>query len=158
MKTTDKYVFFLSGIYSQWFEAEIEINGIVYNTCEQYMMHQKAVTFGDSEMAEKILETNDPAQQKGYGRLIKGFNKSVWDGKNFEIVLKGNIAKFTQHPNLGKKLVATGNRTLAEASPKDAIWGIGMHETNPEVEDESKWGTNLLGKVLMKTRDHLNSI
>ena len=158
MKTTDKYVFFLSGIYSQWFEAEIEIDGIIYNTCEQYMMHQKAVTFGDSEMAEKILETNDPAQQKGYGRLIKGFNKSVWDAKNFDIVLKGNIAKFTQHPILGKKLVATGNRTLAEASPKDAIWGIGMHETNPDVEDESKWGTNLLGKVLMKTRDHLNSI
>jgi ribA/ribD-fused uncharacterized protein len=155
MKTTDKYVFFLSGIYSQWFEAEIEIDGIVYNTCEQYMMHQKAITFGDSVMAEKILETNDPAQQKGYGRLIKGFDKAVWDSKNFDIVLKGNIAKFTQHPNLGKKLIATGNRILAEASPKDAIWGIGMHETNPEVEDESKWGTNLLGKVLMKTREHL---
>jgi ribA/ribD-fused uncharacterized protein len=156
MKTTDKYVFFLSGIYSQWHKAEIEIDGIVYNTCEQYMMHQKAVTFGDAAMAQKILETDDPAEQKGYGRLIKGFDKAVWDKACFDIVLKGNIAKFTQHPNLGKKLVETGTRILAEASPKDAIWGIGMHETNPNIEDESKWGTNLLGKVLMKTRDYLN--
>jgi ribA/ribD-fused uncharacterized protein len=119
-------------------------------------MHQKAITFGDSDMAEKILASNYPAQQKAYGRLIKGFDKALWDEKSFDIVLKGNIAKFTQHPNLGNQLINTGNRTIAEASPKDYIWGIGMHETNPDIEDESKWGANLLGKVLMKTRDHLN--
>ena len=32
------------------------------------------------------------------------------------------------------------------------------HSTNPNVDDESKWGTNLLGKVLMKVREHLNTL
>ena len=59
MKITDKYVFFWNGIYSQWYVAPMKIDGIEYNCCEQYMMHQKALTFGDLEIADEILlETN----------------------------------------------------------------------------------------------------
>ena len=47
MKITDKYVFFYDGIYSQWYNSPMVIDGVEYNCCEQYMMHKKALTFSD---------------------------------------------------------------------------------------------------------------
>ncbi len=34
------------------------------------------------------------------------------------------------------------------------IWGIGMSETDKDVEKEYKWGLNWLGEVLTKVRDY----
>jgi len=34
-------------------------------------------------------------------------------------------AKFTQHEDLGKLLLGTGDAALVEDSPKDAFWGVG---------------------------------
>lgn len=71
MKITNKYVFFWNGIYSQWYQAPIEIDGIKYSCCEQYMMHQKALFFGDTEIAEKVMLASHPNDQKQLGRQIK---------------------------------------------------------------------------------------
>lgn len=43
-----------------------------------------------------------------------------------------------------------------EASPNDAIWGIGLEASDPRAMDERTWkGSNLLGKVLMSVRSRL---
>jgi len=43
-----------------------------------------------------------------------------------------------------------------EASPRDRIWGIGMGQSNPDVENPMKWrGRNLLGFALTEARDEL---
>ena len=55
MKVTKNYVFFWNGIYSQWHKAPMTINGVEYNCCEQFMMHQKALTFNDFHIAGEIL-------------------------------------------------------------------------------------------------------
>jgi ribA/ribD-fused uncharacterized protein len=55
-----------------------------------------------------------------------------------------------------EELKTYGNREIVEASPEDKIWGIGMHETNPDILDKSKWlGTNWLGEAIMRVRDEL---
>jgi ribA/ribD-fused uncharacterized protein len=36
------------------------------------------------------------------------------------------VAKFGAHEDLRRFLLATGERLLVEASPRDRIWGIGM--------------------------------
>ena len=47
----------------------------------------------------------------------------------------------------------TGNLEIVEASPEDTIWGIGMHESHPDINDKSKWkGTNWLGEAIMRVR------
>jgi ribA/ribD-fused uncharacterized protein len=72
------------------------------------------------------------------------------------VVVAGNLAKFGQHADLGRFLLGTGDRILAEASRNDANWGIGMgaddeHATSPEA-----WkGLNLLGFALMEVRQGL---
>jgi len=45
---------------------------------------------------------------------------------------------------------------LAEASPTDTRWGIGMKSTDPGAHNPSNWkGQNLLGMVLMRVREQL---
>jgi len=56
-----------------------------------------------------------------------------------------------------KKLIATAPAKLVEASPVDTIWGVGLHKTDPKINDPQNWkGLNLLGKTLNKVRDDLS--
>jgi ribA/ribD-fused uncharacterized protein len=156
MKQTNKYVLFWSGIYSQWYKAKMEIDGIEYNTCEQYMMHQKALLFKDEDIAEEIMNELDPSKQKFLGRKIKNFDKSIWDKHCLSIVFRGNLAKFSQNPDLKSALLSTGNRLMVEASPKDNIWGIGMHYEDEGVENPANWkGNNLLGQAITLVKNEL---
>ena len=59
---------------------------------------------------------------------------------------------------LKKLLLETGDSVIAEAAPGDRIWGIGLGCSDPHASNPSKWrGTNILGKALMRTRDHFRS-
>ena len=86
MVITDKYIFFWNGIYSQWYESPIFIDGINFNCCEQYMMYRKALLFYDNDTAERIMLTSHPRDQKELGRSVKNFDKNQWDSVNFQIV------------------------------------------------------------------------
>jgi ribA/ribD-fused uncharacterized protein len=133
MKITEKYVFFWDGIYSQWHKAKMTIDGVEYSSCEQYMMHQKAISFNDLSIASQILLTEDPREQKALGRKIKGFDKNIWDSVCLGIVYKGNLAKFSQNEDLRSELLSTEDRIMVEASPLDQIWGIGIAEHHPAI-------------------------
>lgn len=156
MKQTEKYVLFWSGIYSQWYNANMEIGGIKYNTCEQYMMYQKALLFNDVEVANAIMREPNPREQKALGRKIRNFDDQIWKQNCMRIVYEANLAKFTQNPELKAALLSTEYRILVEASPKDFIWGIGMHYDDEGVDNPANWkGTNLLGQVLTLVKHEL---
>lgn len=152
MVINDKYVFFLKEWPSQWKLAKMRVHGIEYNCCEQYMMHQKAMTFGDYDAATKIMAEPTPKGQKELGRQVRNYDDSVWSNVRYGVVLTGNLAKFMQNEDLRIKLLNTGYREFVEANPRDPIWGIGMDENDPNVNDESRWGQNLLGKVLTEVK------
>ena len=156
MVITDKYIFFWNGIYSQWYESPIFIDGINFNCCEQYMMYRKALLFYDNDTAERIMLTSHPRDQKELGRSVKNFDKNQWDSVNFQIVYKANYYKFTQHENLKKELLSTGNKIIVEASPFDKIWGIGLGEKDEKCNDPVEWkGQNLLGWAITLVRQEL---
>jgi ribA/ribD-fused uncharacterized protein len=141
---------------SQWYEAGFELHKVRYATAEHYMMAEKARTFGDADALEQILAARSPEEVKKIGRRVKNFNVEVWAERSIEIVLQGNIAKFSQNRRLGKWLQSTGSSVLVEASPEDAIWGIGLHRDDPRAKDPTVWpGKNLLGFAIMTARDHL---
>ena len=51
-------------------------------------------------------------------------------------------------------LLSTGNKLLAEASPLDPVWGIGLREDDPMNNDPRQWrGKKLLGEALSAVRD-----
>jgi ribA/ribD-fused uncharacterized protein len=151
----EKFTLFYSGPFSQWFPCTFTVDGVVYNRTEQYMMHQKALFFGDTEIAAEVMKQTNPAEMKKLGRQVKNFDRDRWNAVARAIVYKGNMAKFGQNPDLLKALLATEG-TIVEASPTDKIWGIGLAATDPRANDRSQWpGTNWLGEVLTIVRQDL---
>ncbi|MBO7253103.1 MAG: DUF1768 domain-containing protein [Oscillospiraceae bacterium] len=143
-----------NGHFSQWFPAPFVIEGIRYCHNEQYMMAKKALLFSDLSAYAKIMAESDPAACKLLGRSVVNFNSYKWDSCKKEILYNANFAKFSQNPQLKAALLATGDAILAEASPQDTIWGIGLKETDPDSQNPAKWeGQNLLGRALMQIRE-----
>jgi ribA/ribD-fused uncharacterized protein len=156
MTPTEPFTHFWSGPFSQWHGCRFVVDGRVYNCTEQYMMEQKAILFGDDEAAEKIRRARHPKEQKSLGRKVRNFDAARWNLVARDIVFAGNWAKFTQDERLKGALLATRGTTLVEASPYDAIWGIGLAESDPRAADRSTWqGTNWLGQVLTAVRDEI---
>lgn len=142
--------------FSQWFEARVTIDEVVYPTNEHWMMAEKARLFGDDDALKSILASVSPNEAKSFGRKVRGFEPSTWDAAKRSIVTVGNLAKFTQHRRLRAFLLDTGDAVLVEASPLDQIWGIGLAHDAPAAADPTQWlGENLLGFAVMDVRDEL---
>lgn len=152
---SDNFIFFWGGPFSQWYKSRIQVGDVTYNCCEQYMMAQKALLFGDTETYEKILKTKNPNEQKALGRTVKNFDSAKWNAVCRKVVYDANLAKFSD-PTLREYLISTGDKEIVEASPYDKIWGIGLGQDDPNRFDKSKWqGTNWLGVAIMEVRETL---
>lgn len=148
------------GCFSNWFKSDFEYAGKKYSSVEQYMMYQKVLLFRENDLADQIMNTDDPAIIKKLGRTtIKNFSKELWDRVCYTIVKRGVRAKFMQNYDILKILLGTKNNILAEASAGDKKWGIGI-----AIDDEARYtvtawsGKNLLGRILMEIRDELKSV
>jgi hypothetical protein len=142
-----------NGCLSQWWPAPFEVDGRTFATAEHYMMWGKAMLFDDEAMAARILAATHPKQAKDLGRGIADFDESRWVAHRYQIVVAGNLGKFGQHAYLREFLLGTGDRVLVEASPLDAVWGIGLAADDPRAQDPAAWpGQNLLGVALTEVR------
>lgn len=140
-------------------------------------MYQKALLFNDQASAHKILSRGQtPRKVKSLGRKVANFSEATWNAKREVIVRQGNYLKFTNavkevgfcrgsaasagEPLVGgslrETLLSTGQRELVEASPFDAVWGIGLKAADADAGgNREAWGLNLLGKALMDVRERL---
>ncbi len=74
--------------------------------------------------------------------------------KSYNVVKKGCFYKFSQNEELADILRSTKTCILAEAAPRDRIWGVGVGKD--KARDRSMWrGQNKLGFVLMEIRSQL---
>jgi len=150
------YIFFLKNFLSNFHTCNFIGNGVKFTNTEQYFMYQKALTFGDAEIAEAILATKEPYVAKRLGRNVKNYDDRVWAKKRYQVFLDANLLKYTQNPDLAKKLLETGHKILVECNPNDTIWGIGLSIEEAKVTSPDNWqGKNLLGLVLMDVRSQL---
>jgi ribA/ribD-fused uncharacterized protein len=153
MKVVNGLTLFWDGIFSNFHPCKFEVDGIKFNCSEQYFMYKKAMTFNDVPVAELILESIFPSEQKHLGRGVGDFDGNVWDEVKFKHMYDACYAKFSQNPDLKEQLLNTIGTRLVEASPYDKIWGIGFREDDPNAHDPSLWkGLNLLGEVLDDVR------
>ena len=162
-RVTDDYVFFVRGPLSQWCVSEficsnyiaylLQYNSSIhkYKSCEQWMMHSKAILMNDSASAKLIMDTpinevHDNKLIKDLGRKVSNFDATLWDKLKYSIVLEGNILKFSSNDTLRKYLDSTGDRTSVEAAWDDNVWGVGLRQTDDRILDPNQWqGENLLG-------------
>jgi ribA/ribD-fused uncharacterized protein len=142
--------------FSQWFASPFVVEDVRYATAEHWMMAEKARLFGDDAALARVFAKDDPSVAKAAGRSVRDFDDALWTRRRFDTVVRGNLAKFGQHPPLRDFLLGTGQQVLVEASPVDAVWGIGLAAGDPRAQDPAHWqGLNLLGFALMAVRDAL---
>ncbi|TLS41633.1 NADAR family protein [Streptomyces montanus] len=154
---------------SQWWPSPFTVDGVEYGTAEHWMMAAKARLFQDAEAERRVLAAEHPAEAKKAGRLVRGFDESIWERERFGIVVEGSVHKFAAHAELQAFLLGTGERSetgnppaggwgrvLVEASPVDRVWGIGLAADDERAHDPERWrGPNLLGFALMAARERL---
>lgn len=146
-----------NGFLSNWYPSPFTLDGIPYSCVEQYMMHQKAITFNDTETAAAILATDNPGKIKALGRSVQNYRDTVWNGIRQIVVYRGLLEKFRQNPTLKQLLLATHPHILAECALRDNIWGIGMTMHDEYRIELDLWqGQNLLGFTLMMVREELS--
>lgn len=137
------------------------IGNKTYNCNEQYLMEQKALVFGNSEMAKRIMIEKDPKVQKKIANKynIKNFSEKAWNERNLDIMETGICAKFSQNEHLKQFILCTKPNLLVEASPNDRYWGVGKSLQNPNLWNRNSWlnnSKNYLGCILMKVRKELD--
>jgi len=139
--------------FSQWWDSPFDLDGVTYDTAEHWMMASKATLFRDEEMLAQILVAPSPAAAKKLGRAVRNFDGALWGRHRFDLVTKGNVAKFSSTPELKRHLLDTGDAILVEAAARDTIWGVGLGASNPAARDPTRWrGSNLLGFALVRAR------
>ena len=129
---------------------------ILCSFSEKAIMATKAALMADLETFRAIDEADNPKLCKALGREVRAFDDELWqyhlEQTAFEVVKQ----KFESDKSCRDLLLSTGDAILAEAAPNDSIWGIGLHPTDPRVQNPAQWcGRNILGVALMRTRAHL---
>ena len=154
----DKIAFFgKESPLSNHHPATFQLNGLKYNSSEQYLMSEKAILFSDEETAHKIMVAKNPVVQKHLGKKVekvRGYSEQKWQNHAPKIMEKAINAKFSQNSSLKKWLLDTNQKHLMEAS-RDKFWGVGASLHDKKILSQEWPGNNQLGKTLMKVRSQL---
>lgn len=125
---------------SNFWPAEVVFEGITYPTVEH--AYQAAKTLDVAER-RRIAAMPAPADAKRAGRALP--LRPDWERVKFEVMEICVRYKFTHHPDLRAKLLATGDATLEEGNTwGDRVWGVYQGQ-----------GENRLGRILMRVRSEL---
>lgn len=145
-----------NGLFSNWSKHGFTENGVRFPTAEHFLMHAKAVEMGDEDVARLVLAAKSPREAKSLGRRVKPWDEARWTYIREDVMGTALLMKARQNPEVREALRATDGKTIAEASPYDAVWGIGLSGKDPRAQSPETWlGENLLGKAWMSVRDEL---
>lgn len=133
----DKY-----GCFSNFTRHPIELGGKTWPTSEHYFQAQK---FAGTPDEEKVRHAKSPMTAAHMGRSRKRPLREDWESVKDLIMYEAVLAKFIQHADLRKILLATGDATIIEHTENDRYWGDGGDGS----------GKNMLGIILMRVRDRL---
>lgn len=136
------------GAFSNLFRREVEFEGVRYPTSEHAYQAGKP---RKEAVKAWLLAAPTPALLAMAAHGLYWWDiRSDWSKIKFERMKQVLRAKFTQHPDLQRLLLSTGESRLVEAATVDnavnRLWG----EVNGR-------GKNMLGKLLMELRAELEA-
>lgn len=131
------------GEFSNFSRHPIEMDGKTWPSVEHYFQAQK---FKGSEHEEEIRQLPSPMEAKISGTNHSKPLRQDWEAVKEKVMRNAIYAKFTQHSELRKLLLSTGDSLLVEASKSDSFWGAGPTGN----------GRNTLGLILMEVRQLLS--
>ena len=99
------------------------------------------------QIQEKIRQIVSPMDAAIERRDRQNPLRPDWEEVKDEVMLQALRMKFNQHPEIAKRLLATGDAILIEHTQNDAYWADGGDGS----------GKNRLGLLLMQVRDELKN-
>ena len=128
---------------SNFYQNEIEHEGIVYPTNEHFFQAMKTL---DNDERRQIANCLTPGQAKRMGRRVA--LRSDWESVKEDVMFLGLCLKFADE-QLADWLLETGDEELVEGTTwHDNEWGNCSCPKCTNIE-----GKNKLGKLLMRVRD-----
>lgn len=135
------------GFLSNFYPCYIRFEGRVYPSLEH--AYQAAKTFDEDIRTEISQLKGKPGKAKKIGNKIK--LREDWDVIKVDIMRRLVMEKFTNDPEMEKKLLETENRELVEGNTwHDNYWGRCYCS-----KCQLKLSRNMLGHILMETRELL---
>ena len=116
----------------------------IWPTSEHYFQAQK---FLIPEIQEKIRQIASPMDAALEGRNRQNPLRPDWEEIKDKVMLQALRMKFSQHPEIAKELLATGDAIIIEHTRNDAYWADGGDGS----------GKNKLGLLLMQVREELKN-
>ena len=124
---------------SNFWPAEVELNGMTYASVEHAYQAAKTLNMEDRGLFQGV--TASVAKSLGKKLAVR----DDWNEIKIAVMTDLNLQKYTKHPELAAKLIATGDELLVEGNTwGDVFWGVckGI-------------GDNHLGKILMEIRKNI---
>jgi ribA/ribD-fused uncharacterized protein len=116
-RTGDSY-----GEFSNFAAYPIELEDKRWPTSEHYFQAQK---FAGTEHEEAIRSETSPMIAARMGRDRSKPIRPDWEAVKDDVMREAVRAKFQQHPELQRLLLATGHATIVEHTENDRYWGDG---------------------------------
>lgn len=146
---------------SNFWEVEIEFDGITYPSVEHYYVAMKVdkpqkikleinkkladVYMDIQQLREHISKIDTASKVKKFGQEQISVRKD-WDDLKISVMKYGLEQKYSQEP-FRTKLIETGNEYIQEGNVwNDTHWGVNL---------DTGEGKNILGKMIMKIREDL---
>src|SRR5690554_1117659 len=134
------------GEFSNFSAHPVFLKNIIWSTVEHYYQAQK---FQGSSLEDEIHSAESPMQAKEIAILNKErYDNDKWHELKEGVMLDALKAKFSQHPQLARKLKSTENRPIYEHTKNDHYWGDGGDGS----------GRNRLGELIMLVRESLKKL
>jgi len=130
------------GAFSNFSRHPIFLDGFEWKTTEHYFQANKFVSHYDYHELRAI---DTPTQVAKEGRSRSRPLRPDWEQVKDDVMQKCVMCKFQSYPELRELLLSTGNEELVEHTANDSYWADGGDGS----------GKNMLGKILMETRDYL---
>lgn len=145
-----------NGCLSVWHRSPVDLHGRRFASVGQYLVHAKALTFGDEATAMRVFAMDNPAYLRNLSRQVTPFDAGRWAHARAGLAREALAAKFEQDEELAAFLRATGDATIAACLGEDDLWGTGVAADAPEAAMPLAWrGGNLLGRLLEEVRAEL---
>eukprot|EP01022_Parablepharisma_sp_SALTPOND_P004422 TRINITY_DN120260_c1_g1_i1.p6 TRINITY_DN120260_c1_g1~~TRINITY_DN120260_c1_g1_i1.p6 ORF type:complete len:205 (-),score=52.04 TRINITY_DN120260_c1_g1_i1:106-720(-) len=127
---------------SAYYDAPFTVRGKMYKTVQHYYQAQKFIGNEFKEYNEKVINATDPFEAK---KVSKEFAEKIQDSaywkewkeeRRLDAMRRAIKEKFEQHPELKKKLIATGDAILVEEEEFNPYWYIKMSQQRIGMEKE----------------------
>ncbi len=130
------------GCFSNFSRHPVKLKGHTWPTSEHYFQAQK---FVDTKYESEVRKASGPSEAARMGRDRKNPLRKDWESVKDDVMREVVYAKFTQHEDLKKTLLSTGDAKLIEHTENDTYWADGGDGS----------GKNMLGIILMEVRERI---